>query len=192
MRANYQLLVAAALIAIIPAPAQANAIFITFKAESLAEALQDVARQSGIDLLFDHEAVAGIQAQPLAATLTPEATLLQLLQGTKLTLRRSVSGAFIVEQSDAPPLERPDVTVPEILVAGQRSQNADIRRLETDIQPYHVAKGPQILDADRDNLDQYFRSYVTSNASAVPPSLMSNGGRSREPTTCTVQSSACE
>ena len=34
-----ELLVAAALTAIIPAPAQANAIFITFKAEPLAEAL---------------------------------------------------------------------------------------------------------------------------------------------------------
>ena len=65
------------------------------------------------------------------------------------------------EADRAAALARQDVTVPEILVIGRRSQNADIRRLETDIQPYHVATGRQINDADRDNLDQYFRRWMS-------------------------------
>jgi iron complex outermembrane recepter protein len=137
--------------------------------------LQDVARQTGADLLFDHDAVEGLRAQPLRGTLTPEAAILALLRGTNLTLRRTASGALIVERRAPAPLERQDVTVPEILVVGRRSQNADIRRLESDIQPYRVATGAQIVDADRDNLDSYFRSRVAADADATPPSLQTNG-----------------
>jgi outer membrane receptor protein involved in Fe transport len=141
----------------------------------LGDALQDVARQTGADLLFDHDAVNGLKAPPLRATMRPDAAILSLLQGTGLTLRRAASGALIVERRAPAPLERPDVTVPEILVIGRRSQNADIRRLETDIQPYRVATGVQVVEADRDNLDQYFRSRVPADADAIPPSLQTNG-----------------
>ncbi|THD79302.1 MAG: hypothetical protein E7812_09510 [Phenylobacterium sp.] len=158
-----------------PALAQTIATRIDSKAQPLADALQDIARQTGADLLFDHNAVQGLRAQPLRGTLAPEAAIQSLLQGTSLTVRRTTSGALVVERRAPAPLERQDVTVPEILVIGRRSQDADIRRLETDIQPYHVATGAQIVDADRDNLDQYFRSRVPADTDAIPPSLQPNG-----------------
>jgi outer membrane receptor protein involved in Fe transport len=157
------------------ARAETHAARIEIKARTLSDALQDLGRQTGADLLFDHNAVAGIPAKPLSGMLTPEAAIRSLLQGTDLTVRRIPSGTLIVERKAPAPLERQDVTVPEILVIGQRSQNADIRRRESDIQPYRVATGAQVADAERDNLDQYFRSRVPTDTDAIPPSLLTNG-----------------
>lgn len=137
----------------------------------LTDALLQLSQQSGIELLFDRDVTAGRQAPPLRGRLTSEAALQRLLQNTGLTLRRSASGLFVIERPAAPPLAHQDVTAPEVLVIGRRSQNADIRRLETDIQPYRVATGLQIQQADRDNLDSYFASRVPSNTTTVRPSL---------------------
>jgi iron complex outermembrane recepter protein len=158
-----------------PALAEGAATRIDSRAQPLGDALQEVARQTGADLLFDHNAVDGLRAPPLRGTLTPEAAIQSLLQGTNLTFRRAASGALIVERRAPAPLERPDAAVPEILVIGQHSQDADIRRLESDIQPYRVTTGAQIVDADRDDLDQYFRDRVPADADAIPPSLQTNG-----------------
>ncbi len=133
-----------------------------------------------MELLFDRSQMAGVRAPPIRARMTPEAALQRLLQGTELTVRRSSAGVLIVEPRVAPPLARQDVTVPEVLVIGRRSQNADIRRLETDIQPYRVATGAQVVESDRDNLDQFFRSRVPSNAVALPPSLDMKGETNSE------------
>lgn len=144
---------------------------VDIRAGPLSDALRDLARQTGAELLFDREVTAGLKANPFRARMTPEAALRRLLNDTNLTMRQSASGAFLVEKPAAPPLALQDVTVPEVLVIGRRSQNADIRRLETDIQPYRVATGSQVIDARRDNLDQFFRSRVPSNTDALPPSL---------------------
>ena len=174
-RAALVLILTSALTMTYPALAKTSATRIDFKAQPLGDALQDIARQTGVDLLFDHDAVDGLRAPPLHGAMTPEVAIQSLLKGTSLTFRRATSGALIVERQAAAPLERQDVTVPEILVIGRRSQNADIRRLESDIQPYLVTTGPQIVDADRDNLDQYFRTRVPTDADAIPPNLQTNG-----------------
>jgi iron complex outermembrane recepter protein len=174
-RAALILIATSALTMTHPALAEGAATRIDSKAQPLGDALQEVARQTGADLLFDHNAVDGLRASPLRGTLTPEAAIQRLLQGTNLTFRRAASGALIVERRAPAPLERQDATVPEILVIGQRGQNADIRRLESDIQPYRVATGAQIVNADRDDLDQYFRDRVPADADAIPPSLQTNG-----------------
>jgi len=138
---------------------------------ALTDALLQLSQQAGVELVFDRDVTAGKQAPPVRGRLTPEAGLQRLLADSGLVLRRSPSGLFVVERPAAPPLARQDVTVPEILVIGRRSQNADIRRLETDIQPYRVATGLQIRQADRENLDAYFASRVPSNTTTVRPSL---------------------
>ena len=179
-RAALVLISTSALTMTCPALAQTRATRIDFRAQPLGDALQDVARQTGVDLLFDHNAVEGLRTQPLRGTLTPEAAIQRMLLGTSLVYRRAASGALIVERLAPAPLERQDVPAPEVLVIGRRSQNADIRRLETDIQPYRVSTGAQIVDADRDNLDQYFRTRVPANADAIPPSLQTNGATNSE------------
>src|SRR5262249_38276166 len=65
--------------------------------------------------------------------------------------------------------------VPEIMVVGQRTQNADIRRFENDVQPYTVVAKAQIVNAHRDDVDQFFNSRITANTQAIPPSLSQSG-----------------
>src|ERR1700761_3393465 len=101
-----------------PAFAETGATRVESKAQPLSDALEEVARQTGADLLFDRDAVKGLRAQPLHGTLTPEAAIRSLLQGSDLSLRRAASGALIVERQAPAPLERQDVPVPEILIIG--------------------------------------------------------------------------
>jgi iron complex outermembrane recepter protein len=140
----------------------------------LSSALHELARQSGIDLIFEEATVAGLSAPAVRGRMPPEVALERLLRGTGLTARRSGSGAFlIVPASGADASDGAEV--PEILVIGTRTQNVDIRRQESDVQPYRVDTGERIVRAHRDNLDQYFRSRVTANTQVLPPSLLDNG-----------------
>ncbi len=137
---------------------------------TLDDALFALSRRTGVEILFDQQALKRISAPSISQPLPPEAALQRLLDGTGLVARRLTMGPYIVEPAQAAALERQDVPVSEILVVGRRSQNADIRRMETDIQPYRVASGEHVLRADRDNLDQYFASRVPANTTAVSPS----------------------
>ncbi len=154
-----------------PAAGQNYAALIDIRGGPLTPALHELARQTGAELLFDRRLTAGLEAAPVLGRVTSDEAVRRLLQGTDLVVRRSGSGALLIEPPTPPPLARQDVTVPELLVIGRRSQNADIRRLETDIQPYRVASGRQVLEAQRDEIDQYVRSRVPSNADALAPRL---------------------
>ena len=154
-----------------PAVAAQSSPVLNIPAGPLAEALLQLSQQAGIELLFDRDAAVGRRAPSVQGRFPPEIALQRLLQDSGFVVRRSASGLFVVERPAPAPLARQDVTVPEILVIGRRSQNADIRRLESDIQPYRVATGSQILQADRDNLDGYFASRVPSNTTTIRPSL---------------------
>jgi iron complex outermembrane recepter protein len=147
-----------------PATAEESLSQVSISAGPLPECLQSLERQTGIELLVDHDAINGLHSPAVEGTLTAETALKGLLADTDLAVRRAKSGAWIVERPAAPLLAQPDAAVPEILVVGQRTQDADIRRFANDIQPYLVATQQQILDAHRDNLGQYFDSRVTSNA----------------------------
>jgi outer membrane receptor protein involved in Fe transport len=153
---------------------------INIGAEPLPRALDDLARQTGVELLYDRSLAQPYRGAPIHARLTADAAVQHLLAGTNLTMRRASSGALIIEPSAPAPLARQDVTVPEILVIGRRTQNADIRRLETDIQPYRVTTVAQLVSSDRDNIDQYFDNRVTQNTEAEPPSLAGAGETNSE------------
>jgi iron complex outermembrane recepter protein len=161
-----------------PAFAQTQAVSLRIEGGSLQEALQDLQRQTGIELLFDPSLIAGREAPSVAGNLTTDAALRQLLAGTGLTVRRASSGAWIVERANAAPLEQQDADVPEIIVIGRRTQNADIRRVETDVQPYVVLTAEEIRSAHRDNIDQIFNSRVTANTTVVPPGWGQGAGTS--------------
>lgn len=157
---------------VLPASAQIAANSIDINAGPLSRSLQELQRQTGIELLFDPSLIAGSQAPAIAGDHTTEAALRALLRETNLTVRRAQSGAWVIASADATALEQPDAPVSEIIVVtGQRSINADIRRFETDIQPYNVVAGAELRAAHRDNIDQFFSSRVTSNATVVPAGL---------------------
>lgn len=166
---------ALALAAAGPAAAQSSAVLINVKAVPLVDALQAVARQSGVELLFDRGQVEGLRAVPVRGRLTAQAALQRLLVDTNLTVRRSGSGALIIEVPAAAPLARADAVVPELLVIGRRTQNADIRRFETDVQPYKVTTRDDLTNAHRDTLDDFFRSRITTSTQIAPGILGTSG-----------------
>jgi iron complex outermembrane receptor protein len=137
---------------------------IKVSAGPLAHTLQEIARQTGGELLFDHSLVAGHQAQRIDARTTTLAAVQIALAGSGLNVRRAASGALIIEAPAPAPLARQDAPAPEILVIGRRSQNADIRRTERDVQPYQVISTDELVDAHVDDLGQYFDTRVTANA----------------------------
>lgn len=175
---------AACIVAIaVPAQAAGRQFQLTVPAGSLSGALQALARQTGGELLFSQESVRGLSTAGLRGRFSLEEGLQRLLSGTGLAARRTASGGFVIERRRLPapapdaatPASDQDPPIAEILITGRRTQNADIRRRENDIQPYRVTTRRQILQAHRDNLDQYFRSRITANAQVLPPSLLDEG-----------------
>jgi outer membrane receptor protein involved in Fe transport len=159
-----------------PARADQRPSPVDIRAGSLSSALQDLARQTGIELLYDRSMIRGARSPAVRGRLTGEAALRQLLGGSGLSMRRSASGAWLIERrrpADSP--APPELEAPEILVIGNRTQNFDIRRREDDIQPYQVATGAQLIRAHRDNIDQYFRSRVTANTQIAAPGQLAFG-----------------
>ncbi len=159
-----------------PAAAQSQTKRICIRAQPLSSALLDLARQTGVELLSDPQIMSGLRAPSVCGSFTAETALRRLLAGSGLTVRRNGSDPWIIERPQAPAVEDPpDPPTPEILVVGKRTQNNDIRRTESDIQPYRVATRQQIVYAHRDTIDQYFQSRITANAQAGPPNLLQKG-----------------
>lgn len=148
---------------------------LTIPSGPLGAALLAISNQAGTAILFDPDLTKGLRTPGIRGRYRPEVALQTLLRGTGLTLRRTSPSTIVIERPDAAPLAQQDIPAPEILVIGRRSQNADIRRVESDIQPYRVATRRQILHSDRDNLGQYFQSRMPADAVAVVPSLGIDG-----------------
>jgi outer membrane receptor protein involved in Fe transport len=170
---------AAAVVAAAPLQAAPAGQTISLRAGPLAQALHDLARQTGTSLLFAPESVRGLPAPRIRGRMSVERALARLLAGTNLAFRRVSGGSYVIEprpaaKADVPSLEEA-LSIPEILVTGKLTRNTDIRRREQDVQPYRVTTGRRIARAHRDNLEQYFRSRVTGNTQAVAPAQSNNG-----------------
>jgi iron complex outermembrane recepter protein len=151
---------------ILPSLASAGALEYQVRISNgpLPSGLRALQVQTGIELLYDGEVVREFQAPSVVGKFDADSALQQLLSETELTVRRAVSGAWIIERRTTPPLAQQDAAVAEILVLGRRTQNADIRRTEEDVQPYLVSTQKEIAAAHRDNVDQFFANRVTPNA----------------------------
>lgn len=151
------------------APVEGYAFPIDVQPQPLGRALQDLARETGIELLFDQGLVRGMRCPRVRERLSVEAALRRLLDGSNLVARRSATGAWVIERAGAPPTLAPDLPLPDILVVGTRTQNTDIRRRENDVQPYYVVTGKDVVRAHRDDLGDYYRNRVPPNAEALLP-----------------------
>lgn len=137
----------------------------------MAEALAELARHEGVEILFDPRLVAGLTSKPVRGELSVQTALMQLLAGSPVGFRTTSNGVIILfATSQGAAADREPVAVSEILVTGHRTQNADIQRTANDIQPYQVWRRGEIATASLDNLDQFARSYEPSNAQVRPPS----------------------
>jgi outer membrane receptor protein involved in Fe transport len=160
-----------------PSPARADSLELPISIGDgpLPLGLKALESQTGVELLYDGDVVRDLRSPSIVGTLTTEAALQQMLSETELTVRRASSGAWIIERQTTAPLAQQDAAVAEILVVGRRTQNADIRRFEQDVQPYVVATQEEILSAHRDNIDQFISSRITSSTTTIP-SIASQSG----------------
>ena len=144
----------------------------------MAAALADLARQARIELLFDHRLVQGLTARPVHGRLSSETALSRLLTGSGVGYRATPEGAFVLFAIPAPrPVETGDGAVAELLVVGRRTQNADIRRTQNDIQPYRVFGRAEIETAARATVDEFLRAREPANTQGGPLAL--GGGENR-------------
>jgi outer membrane receptor protein involved in Fe transport len=146
---------------------------------AMATALTECAREMRVELVFDARLVAGKRASRLRGRFTPDAALGRLLAGSGLGFRRASGGAFVVYALAAADPLPPEQAVPEILVIGRRTQNADIRRTRDDIQPYRVLTRRDIERSHRDDVEQLIRSREPLNVQPISPSQMLGGGDTR-------------
>ncbi len=167
-----------------PSPAGAAVLpHFTIHAGSLSPALTDLAKQSGIDILFS-EGVAGNRTSPqVRGKMTPEAALARLLAGSGLTYHRTADGAFVIAvAADTAAVPTPAADpIPEILVVGRRAQNSDIQRSEDDIQPYQVSSRRTLEDSHSGSLQAFTRSRLPANAQIASPAqdILAGGGSTR-------------
>lgn len=68
----------------------------------LVGSLQALTRQSGAELAYREDLLAGLRTQGVRGTLTAEQALERLLEGSGFTARRDPSGALMILRNDAP------------------------------------------------------------------------------------------
>ena len=78
------------------ATAQVRAVTLHMAAQPLGKALEALARQSGVDILFTSATVAGLTAPAVNGTMAPQAAVERLIAGKRLTVRREPNGTLLV------------------------------------------------------------------------------------------------
>lgn len=162
----------AALTAVASAGAACAApVLVDVRAGALQDGLSELARESGVDILYSADLVRGWRNPAIKGRLTAERALARLLLGTGVGYRVTADGIFILFALPKREIADPgDGAISEVLVLGRRSQNADIRRTENDIQPYKVVSSDDLSVGAQDNVDQYLRERLPANGQVISPS----------------------
>jgi outer membrane receptor protein involved in Fe transport len=142
-------------------------------------------------LLFDERLIAGMSTRAVRGNYTWREALSKLLVGTGVDFRNAGSSfvLFRVSPKRNVPVQGSsgeraqdtldEATLPEILVIGRRTQNADIRRTQNDIQPYRVIFRREVQGAHRDTVEQLIANREPINTQAAMPSQISEGSDTR-------------
>jgi outer membrane receptor protein involved in Fe transport len=155
--------------------AHAAPVLVDVQAGALQNALTELARERRVDILFSADLVRGRRAAAVKGQLTTAQAVALLLVGSGIGYRITSDGVFVL--FELPPREIADPgdgAISEVLVLGRRTQNADIRRTENDIQPYQVMGPRDLAVASQDNVDQYLRERLPANGQTVSPSQSVN------------------
>lgn len=83
--------------------------------QPLAEALQGLAGQTGIQILFDAAELQSARSRGLQGSLTPEAALQKLLQDTDFVFHSTAPGSYVIQRRP-----RNSQTLPEVVVRAAR------------------------------------------------------------------------
>lgn len=83
--------------------AQTQVVSVATGAQSLAGALEQLARQTNINILFQPDEVAGFEAPAINGNMTPRQAVERLLAGTPLRITQDDSGTLIIRRDTAGP-----------------------------------------------------------------------------------------
>src|SRR5216683_6426707 len=75
---------------------------INIPADDLVACLELLAKQSGIEFIYDADQLKGVKAHGVSGDLTPKAAVMKLLEGTNLTLTEH-NGAMLIAVPQAGP-----------------------------------------------------------------------------------------
>ncbi len=165
-----------------PANAQVTVRSYAIEAQDLGTALTELGRQSNRRLHFSPDLTRGKRAPRLSGRMSFEQALERLLQGSGLRGRQTAGGATLIEQAAPIPTEiQEDETEAslgrsEILVIGNRSLNADIRRSEDDAQPYVVFGKEEIRSSQAASVEEFLRNRLPQNSSFTGSNAQAAGG----------------
>jgi len=98
-----------------------SSVTVTIPSEPLKQALDDYIRQSGVQLIYNVDDVAGVTSRAVQAGAS-EAALSQILDGTGLVASRDTSGAIIVTRATAGGSD--SMVAESVVVTGSRIRNA--------------------------------------------------------------------
>jgi iron complex outermembrane receptor protein len=106
---------AALAIMLVPAMAQDAAVQVDLPAQSLAQSIATLTRQTGVEILAPSEMVSGRQAPAVSGRLTPQQALDRLLQGSGLQAQKATGGGFVVKRLETRG-EGADAQLPQVTV----------------------------------------------------------------------------
>lgn len=117
--------IAALMAALFAAPALAQQEqSIRIEAQDLSAALRSLASQTGIQLLFNADDLKGARTGGVSGTLTAEAALRRLLEGSRYGFKSTGTGTFVVQRLPRADAARADTVLSEIVVtAATRTPN---------------------------------------------------------------------
>ncbi|MDK2768417.1 MAG: TonB-dependent receptor [Sphingomonas sp.] len=144
----------------------------TIASQSLGDALKELARQSGKEIIFAAAAVEGRRAPALRGRFSTAEAFERLLRGTNLVARFDEDGILIEGRAQAPGeiVERP-ATPDEVVVTGSRIKGP------TPIAPTIVLKQRDITDAGFSNLGDLIRSIPQNFSGGQNPTVAGGGNQ---------------
>lgn len=164
----------------------AAAVQFRIPAQPVQSALALFARQSGLQILFPYDQVAGLRAQAVTGTMTPEAALAQLIAGTGLKINHTSSNAIALSfagqateqpSSAAPQTDGADAA-PAIIVTGSLGQPRTVVDSPT---PIDVISGAELEKTGKAGIFSALNTLVPSfnlpaRAGGATSTIIATGG----------------
>lgn len=159
-------------------------------------ALRQLAEQTSLQILFEPQILEGVTTSSVSGHMDGIGALRQMLEGSGLavaqinpstisivraqtapTLGQSAPASSI---EDSPPARSGQIVensrgVPEILIRGSRTLNAELKRSENDVQPYVVFDAEKIQRSGASDLQSFLRQRLTANWALASNSQSATG-----------------
>lgn len=160
--------VAAIYAAAVPGSAHAQEVTRQYNIPSqpMAAALRKLGEASQTQIAFSDEAVEGLQSNAVVGQYTTQAALKRMIGKTGLKVSLTPSGVITVTPAKdkyASSVVDESGAVPEILVIGQSTLNADIRHSENEARPYVVLNAREIEESQATSVDEFLQLKLPQN-----------------------------